>query len=86
MYDFNDLNDNYELKDEFKNKIKVKFITRLDWRGNKKISIWWEFNDWVTNNSYSNKRSSYLKINSKFYIFIVLFEYVKYFWELSWSK
>jgi len=30
MYDFNDLNDNYELKDEFKNKIKVKFITRID--------------------------------------------------------
>jgi len=86
MYDFNDLNDNYELKDEFKNKIKVKFITRIDWRRNKKISIWWEFNDWVTNNSYSNKRSSYSKINGKFYIFIVLFEYVKYFWELSWSK
>lgn len=26
MYDFNDLNDNYELKEEFKNKIKVNEI------------------------------------------------------------
>ena len=64
MYDFNDLLDSFDMKDEFKQKIKVNYFILWDWRRNKEVINWREFHGLIKNSVYFDKRSKYIKVSS----------------------